>query len=738
MKSTRPNPRPKQVGSRPAKPSVAKQSQNATRLTQSPGKIPAMDLPEVPGLDGGCRLQDARFLNREEGLLGFNERVLALADDPATPLLERLRFVTIVSNNLDEFFEVRMAELRQKLALGRGDTGVLVRTINAHAARVNQLVSAQYKLLEKTILPALAGEGIVILTTPLWDKRIRQWAGEVFENEIEPLLTPIALDPAHPFPNVLNKSLNFIVELEGLDAFGRNADVAVVQAPRALPRVLTVPSEVTGQPHGVILLTSIVQGFVGRLFPGLKVRAVHQFRVTRNSDMHVDDASIIDLLAALETELSQRNYGDSVRLEVSDEIGDRLMTRLLNETELESRDCYRVKGPVNLVRLQQVIDLVDRPDLKFPRFEPDNVPALRNKDLFEAISRKDILLHHPYDSFAPVMEFLKSAASDPQVVAIKQTIYRTGTDSELMESLIAASHAGKAVTVVVELMARFDEETNINWANRLEKAGVHVVYGVVGHKTHAKMALIVRRENGRLCRYAHLGTGNYHPTTARLYEDFGMFTCDEDLCNDVHEVFRRMTGLGQAGALKAVWQSPFTLADGVIASIQREAKNARNGRKARIAAKMNSLVEARVVEALYDASQAGVEIDLIIRGACVLRPGIAGLSENIRVRSIVGRFLEHSRVYYFLNDGKHDLWLASADWMDRNLYRRVEVAFPVRAPKLKKRVIERAITTHLRDNSSAWLMKSDGTYKRASPKRGAKALISQVELLGSAALGSAD
>lgn len=691
-----------------------------------------MEHPEVPGLDGSCQVQDPRFLNREEGLLGFNERVLALAEDDTVPLLERLRFVTIVSNNLDEFFEVRIAELKQKLALGRGDSGAVINTLNAHAARVRKLVARQYKLLEKTILPALAAEGIVILTTPLWNKKIRSWAAKMFEEEIEPLLTPIALDPAHPFPNVLNKSLNFIVELEGQDAFGRHADVAVVQAPRALPRVLKVPPDVSGQPHSVVLLTSIVLGHVGQLFPGLKVRAVHQFRVTRNSDMNVDDESITDLLTALENELTQRNYGDSVRLEVSHEIGDTLLDRLLTETELQPRDCYRVEGPVNLVRLQQVIDLVDRPDLKFSKVQAVIVPALRNVDLFEAIRHKDILLHHPYDSFAPVMEFLKSAASDPRVVAIKQTIYRTGSDSELMESLIAASRAGKAVTVVVELMARFDEETNINWANRLEKAGVHVVYGVVGHKTHAKMALIVRRESGRLRRYAHLGTGNYHSTTARLYEDFGMFTCDEDLCNDVHEVFRRMTGLGQAGPLKVVWQSPFTMADGIIASIRREASHARNGRKARIAAKMNSLVEARTVEALYEASQAGVDIDLVIRGTCVLRPGIPGLSENIRVRSIIGRFLEHSRVYYFLNDGKHDVWLSSADWMDRNLYRRVEVAFPVRVTKLKKRVIERAFTTHLQDNSSAWQMQPDGSYVKLTPKRGAPVRISQLELMQSA------
>jgi len=528
---------------------------------------------------------------------------------------------------------------------------------------------------------------------------------------------------------VLNKSLNFIVELQGRDAFGRDADVAVVQAPRSLPRVLAVPESVCGVPHGFMLLTSIVLGFVDRLFPGLKVLATHQFRVTRNSDLHVDDDEVTDLLSALESELYQRHFGDSVRLEVSAGISDRLVDRLLTENDLEQQDCYYVDGPVNLSRLQQIIDMTELANLKFPSFTPATSPALRAADLFASIARADILLHHPYDSFAPVMEFLKSAASDPKVVAIKQTIYRTGTDSELMESLMAASRAGKAVTVVVELLARFDEETNINWANRLEKAGVHVVYGVVGHKTHAKLALIVRREGGKLVRYAHLGTGNYHSRTARQYEDFGMFTCKEELCDDVQEVFRRMTGLGRAGPLKAVWQSPFTLASGVLESIERETANAKAGKRARVAAKMNSLVESRVVDALYAASQAGVRVDLIIRGTCVLRPGVPGLSENIRVRSIIGRFLEHSRVYYFLNDGEHDVWLASADWMDRNLYRRVEVAFPVTVPKLKRQVIERAITVHLRDNASAWLMGENGEYTQARPKSGVGAVISQQKLL---------
>ncbi|MEZ5651376.1 MAG: polyphosphate kinase 1 [Burkholderiaceae bacterium] len=685
----------------------------------------------VASLDGEGRVQDDRFLNREQGQIGFNERVLTMAEDESVPLLERLRYLTIVSNNLDEFFEVRIAELKGLLATGHGDESTIRATMVAHAERVRALIERQYRLLDERVLPALAAEGIVVLTVSEWTPTIRAWAEAVFFEEIEPLLTPIGLDPAHPFPNVLNKSLNFIIELEGKDAFGRRADVAVVQAPRVLPRVLRVPGEVSGQPHSVMLLSSIVLGFADRLFPGLTVRGVHQFRITRNSDLFVDDEAITDLRSALQDELSQRHFGDAVRLEVSASCPDSLVTRLLTEVELEMHDCFRVNGPVNLVRLAALIDLVDRPDLKFPGFAPRLPDILRGGDLFAAIRREDILVHHPYESFAPVMEFLRSAASDPRVVAIKQTIYRTGSDSQLMEALIAASRAGKAVTVVVELMARFDEENNIKWANRLEEAGVHVVYGVVGHKTHAKMALIVRREDGRLVRYAHLGTGNYHSATARLYEDFGMFTCDEAICADVHEVFRRMTGLGQAGALRALLQAPFTLADGVIAAIGREIEHARAGRKAYLAAKMNSLVEATVVDALYEASRAGVKIDLIVRGICVLRPGVRGLSETIRVRSVVGRFLEHSRVYYFLNDGARDVWLASADWMDRNLHRRVEIAFPVASAPLKRRVVEEAISVHLRDNDSAWQMQSDGSYLRRR-HRGGNAYVSQRVLLNGA------
>jgi polyphosphate kinase len=682
----------------------------------------------VPQTDTGGSL---RLLNRELGILAFNERVLAQAEDTSIPLLERLRYLTIVSNNLDELFEVRVAELKQFMRVDPDtqlDSGPVSEALTAVSRRAGRLVAHQYELLNEVMFPALSEQGIEILLSSDWNEAQRAWAEKVFVEQIEPLLTPIALDPAHPFPRILNKSLNFVIELDGTDAFGRKADIAIVQAPRTLPRVLKVPKEVANAPHGLMLLTSIVGGFVDRLFPGLTLRSVNQFRVTRNSELFLDEDDITDLRQALHSELTQRQYGDEVRLEVSAAMGERVLELLKGEFDLTEQDCYRVEGPVNLVRLQQVIDLVDRPDLKFPPFEPGLPSAFSDGDRFGAITRQDILLHHPYESFVPVMDFLRSAAADPQVVAIKQTIYRTGSDSALMESLVAAARAGKEVTVVVELMARFDEEANINWARRLEEVGAHVVYGVVGHKTHAKLTLLLRREGGALKRYAHLGTGNYHPRTARLYEDFGLFTSDPDICADVHEIFRRLTGTGHAINLRCLLQAPFTLADHILTAIHREAEVARAGRKAYIAAKINALLEPQVIEALYQASQAGVKIDLIVRGVCALRPGVPGLSENIRVRSVIGRFLEHSRIYHFKADGDDEVWLASADWMGRNLFRRVEVAFPVRDRRLKARVLSEGIAVHLRDNSTAWTMDADGGYTRRKP-RGERVVASQKALL---------
>ncbi|MFM7660251.1 MAG: polyphosphate kinase 1 [Betaproteobacteria bacterium] len=653
------------------------------------------------------------FVNRELSLLAFNERVLAQAEDPQVPLLERLRYLTIVSNNLDEFFEIRVAELKQ-LADSPSASLETLQTLDAVQLRARSLVRRQYGLLNRELLPKLREQGVVIHLSEEWSPAQREWAEQFFHSEVEPLLTPIALDPVHPFPRVLNKSLNFVVDLDGRDAFGRDVHIAIVQAPRALPRVLSVPKEISGHPHGLMLLTSVVQGFMHRLFPGLKVVCSHQFRVTRNSDLYVDDEEVTDLKAALQDELVQRHFGDAVRIEVSAACPEPLKQRLREEFKLTLEDLYPVEGPVNLVRLQQVIELVDRSDLKFGSFMPawsKAISASRNQ-LFDSILEGDVLLHHPYESFEPVQRFLSSAATDPHVVAIKQTVYRTGADSVLMASLIEAARRGKEVTVVLELMARFDEETNMQWASRLEAVGAHVVYGVVGHKTHAKMAMVIRREGRRLVRYVHLGTGNYHPRTAKVYEDFGLLTAHPGICADVHEVFRRLTGLGQAENLRHLAQAPFTLMPMVLESIAREIKHVKEGKRGLIRAKLNALIDPEVIEALYAASQAGVEVALIIRGVCALRPGVKGLSENIRVWSVIGRFLEHSRIYYFHNQGHEEVWLSSADWMQRNLRRRVEIAFPVLDAKAKKRVIEEGLLVHSDKNPSAWEMDAQGNYDR--------------------------
>lgn len=666
------------------------------------------------------------LLNRELSLLKFNERVLAMAENPRVPLLERLRYVCIVSSNLDEFFEIRISTLkeqqRQTPTLVGPDGMTADEAFERVQVKVHALVASQYALLNDDILPRLQAEGIVLHHASEWNAQQQEWAREVFNRDVMPLLTPIGLDPAHPFPRVYNKSLNFIVALSGADAFGRQASIAVVQAPRALPRLIKMPPEISGHPDGYILLTSLLRAFVGELFPGLEMLGCYQWRVTRNSDLFVDEEEVTNLRHALQGELSQRNFGAAVRLEVDKLTPPDLEAYLQREFSLAPEDTYRVSGPVNLSRLMQLCNSNTRPDLLFPAYlapvpAPFDRVGEKPAELFAAVAEQDRLLHHPYQSFQPVIDFLTAAALDPDVMAIKQTIYRTGEDSELMQILLAAACAGKEVTVVVELMARFDEQTNINWAARLEEVGAHVVYGVVAHKTHAKMALVLRREKGRLRRYAHLGTGNYHPRTARLYTDFGLLTADPRLCEDMDKVFTQLTGLGARRSLKALLQSPFSLHDGMVSLIRAEARAARAGKRARIMAKMNSLLEVQVIEELYKASQAGVKIDLIVRGVCALRAGVPGLSENIRVRSIVGRFLEHSRVFYFYADGAETVYLSSADWMDRNFFRRVEIAFPVYDKTLRKRVIDEAFTYALRDNQLAWQQQADGTYARVRNRR---------------------
>lgn len=678
------------------------------------------------------------YLNRELGVLAFNRRVLAMAEDEQVPLLERLKYLCIVSSNMDEFFEIRVSglqeQIRQNPDFKDKDGLSALETLHRVSAVAQDIVSQQYQLLNDSVLPAMREQGIALMTLATWNEEQAHWARQYFRNEVLPVLTPIGLDPAHPFPRVLNKSLNFAVELTGHDAFGRASNVAIVQAPRALPRLIRMPSNLSGYEHGFVMLTSVLQAFIPELFPGMEVHGVYQFRVTRNSDLYVDDEEITNLRVALQGELSQRHFGDAVRLEVSDQTSPDMTARLLKEFGLPEQALYRVNGPVNLVRLMQLPDWVDRPDLKFPGFSPSRPDVLvKQPDLFKAIQKGDVLLHHPYQSFSPVLDFIKRAATDPDVMAIKQTIYRTGTESVLMESLLAAARSGKEVTVVLELMARFDEEANINWAAKLERVGAHVVYGVVGQKTHAKMLMVVRREttdSGKviLKRYVHLGTGNYHPKTARLYTDFGLFSCDESLGHDVHEVFNHLTGLGRARKLNKIWNSPFNLHSNVVASVRRETELAKAGKKSRIMARMNALLEPHLINELYLASQAGVKIDLIVRGVCALRPGVAGLSDNITVRSVVGRLLEHSRVFYFSNDGEEEVFISSADWMDRNFFRRVELAVPITDRKLKKRVIDEGLKILLADNLLAWIMDSDGNYSRKTPS-GVRRVNSQVYLL---------
>ena len=674
-----------------------------------------------------------QFLNRELGQLEFNRRVLAQAEDASIPLLERLKYLCIVSNNLDEFFEIRVAGLKEQVKLGSISTSAdgltAQQTLKLVREQAHQLIGRQYQVFNNDIISALAGQDIQFLRRPEWNEAQRAWVSDFFFREVMPVLTPIGLDPAHPFPRVVNKSLNFAVELHGKDAFGRNSTRAIVQAPRVLPRAIAMPPDISGCEHGFVFLSSILHAHVGELFSGMEVLGCYQFRVTRNSNLFVDEEEVKNLRLSLQGELPQRHFGDAVRLEVADNCSPQIIELLLKEFTLAADDLYRVEGPVNLVRLMGITDLVARDDLKFPAFVPGVPGVLQKKDsnMFKIIRKGDVLLHHPYQSFMPVIDFIRQAASDTSVVAIKQTVYRTGTDSALMEALIAAAERGKEVTVVVELLARFDEEANINWANRLEEVGAHVVYGVVGHKTHAKMLMVVRREDGKLRRYVHLGTGNYHQRTTRLYTDFGFFTCNEKVCADANEVFNQLTSLGKARALHHLWQSPFSLHKNVIHAIRNETKLAKQGKRSHIIAKMNALLEPEIISVLYEASGAGVKVELIVRGVCALRPGVPGLSDNIRVRSVIGRFLEHTRIFYFRNDLKHDVYLSSADWMDRNFFRRIEICFPILDKKLKKRVIDEGLKIYLSDNCQAWKMDDRGYYRPDKSRRATKR--AQIELL---------
>jgi polyphosphate kinase len=657
------------------------------------------------------------YLNRELAALEFHRRVLEMASDDHVPPLERLRFLCLSCTSLDKFFEIRVGGHKDRIEHGtsylRRDGLSPGETLASIAEVARGIVAEQYRVFNESLAPTLADHGVRFVPRGGWNRPQGRWARAFFRREVLPVLTPIGLDPAHPFPRILNKSLNFIVELAGRDSFGRHAPLAVVQAPRSLARIIRIPATLEGTgPDDFVFLSSIIHAFVGELFPGLEVLGCHQFRVTRNSDLLVDDEEAEDLVRAVKGELASRRYGDEVRLEVAQGCPGHLLRFLLNRFGLGDEDLFEVNGPVNLNRLSQVIALVDRPELKYPAFTPGRPRGLaRAGSVTAAIRRGDLLLHHPYEDFTPVVELLQEAAADPDVLAIKQTLYRTGPNSPVVDALVDAARAGKEVTVVVELMARFDEAENIVLASRLQMAGALVVYGVVGYKTHAKMLLIVRREHGRLRRYVHLGTGNYHLETARSYADYGLMTCNRRISLDVHRALMLLTSPGARPATTTLIVAPFGLHEQVLALIRREAAHAAAGRPARIIAKMNALVEPEVIEALYAASCAGVQIDLVVRGTCCLRPEVPGVSDNIRVRSIIGRFLEHARVFLFGNGGATEVYLSSADWMERNFFSRVEVCFPVTRAALRRRLAA-DLELELRDNCQAWQMQPDGSWLR--------------------------
>ena len=668
------------------------------------------------------------YINRELSLLEFNHRVLEQAKDSRIPLLERVRFLCISCANLDEFFEIRVAGLKELLEAGAvqgGPDGLPVgEQLKAIRKRAVSLVDEQYQLLNDVLMPELAQNGIVFVSPEMWTDAQAAWLADYFRHEVEPVLSPLALDPARPFPKILNKSLNFAVVVEGEDGFGRNSGLAVVQAPRSLPRLIRLPDELGSR--NFVFLGTIVEAFVSKLFAGMHMRGCYQFRVTRNSDLFVEQEEVDDLLRAVEGELAARRYGDAVRLETAHDCPDEILAYLLGQFGLTGEDLYKVSGQVNLNRLMAVYDLVDRTELKFAPFAPSIPERLRmGSDLFAALRAGDVLLHHPFQGFSPVTDFIKQAANDPQVLAIKQTLYRAGSDSTIVDALAEAAQAGKDVTVIIELRARFDEEANIDIATKLQEAGAHVMYGVFGFKTHAKLVMVVRREEQGLRRYCHLGTGNYHAKTARLYTDYSLMTADESVGEDIHEIFLQLTGLTRVPRLRKLLHAPFSLHQALLAKIERESAHASAGKPARIIAKLNALTEPTVIQALYRASRAGVDIDLIVRGVCCLRPGVPGVSERIKVRSIVGRFLEHSRVYYFENAGAREIYCGSADWMDRNLFRRIEVAFPVESAHLQSRVAD-DLKLYLADDTQAWVLNSAGHYSRTE---GPDHVCAQIRLL---------
>lgn len=654
------------------------------------------------------------WLDRDHSLLAFNERVLDWARRPDVPALERLRYLCIVSSNLDEFFEVRFAPHLMAARTGEVSDLASPTSFEALSRAAHTLVETQYTLYNDALVPLLARGGIEILSHADRSPEQRRWVAEYFERQVQPLLIPVSLDPAHPFPQVANKSLNFIVRLGGCDAFGRENDIAIVKVPRVLPRVIRIPAGTAGGKTRLVMLSSVIRAHLQDLFPGREVLQFSQFRVTRHSDLAVDEEDVRNLRTALRLGLQHRQYGEAVRLEVSSGCSDYLADFLLQQFQLPPLALYRVPGPVNLVRLQQVIDLVDAPQLLFPPYAASYPRQLvPGQSLFERLRQGDVLIHQPFERFDGVIDFLREAVADPQVLAIKQTVYRTGSDSVMMDLLREAVHRGKEVTAVVELKARFDEEANINWAEKLESIGAQVVYGVVGLKTHAKMLLVTRREGRHLVRYAHLSTGNYNPLTARLYTDLSHLTADPALTADIDHVFNHLASQVRMPRLSRLLIAPFQLHRRLVDRIDRLAQAAAQGVKARIVLKMNALTDQPLMEALVRAGRSGVLIDLLVRGACMLPARVPGFTDNIRVRSVIGRFLEHSRVFYFRAGEQEELYLSSADWMNRNMLRRVELAWPVLDPELRQRVIDECLLAYLHDARDAWDLQSDGRYLRA-------------------------
>ncbi|WP_020679422.1 polyphosphate kinase 1 [Marinobacterium rhizophilum] len=673
------------------------------------------------------------YINQELSHLQFNVRVLEQALDPTYPLLERLMFLLIFSSNLDEFFEIRVAEQLRQLKYGREAVGPDAMHPQKMLERISEIcdinVTRQYKILNETIFPELAKQGIHFVRRGDWNKEQRAWVKDWFEQNVVPVISPIGLDPSHPFPRLVNKSLNFIVQLDGKDAFGRETGLAIIPAPRSLPRLVRLPDELCEGGDNLVFLSSMIHEFAHDLFPGMKIEGCYQFRITRNADLTFDFEEIEDLARTLKGELHSRKYGDAVRLEIDNRTPEKYIRFLQQEFTLSDSQVYRVDGPVNLTRLMAVRDLVERADLRWKPFSPGIPNKLKDeKTVFESLSSSEQLLLHPWQSFSPVVDLLRQAAKDPKVLAIKQTLYRTGVKSDIVNALVEAARNGKEVTVVIELRARFDEESNLNLASRLQEAGCLVVYGVVGYKCHAKLMLIIRQEGSKLVRYCHLGTGNYHSGTARLYTDYSFMTADPEMGEDVHKVFQQLTGMGKIQRLKKLYNAPFTLHAKMLELMHRETKNARAGKPARIIVKVNGLTEPKLIRGLYEASQAGVKVDLVVRGTCRLRPGIEGISDNIRVVSIVGRFLEHTRVYYFENsDGKPEVFCASADWMERNMLHRVETGFQLSGKHAER--IKRELDYYLRDNTHSWALASDGSYTLNTPAEGEEPFSAQQQLL---------